>query len=87
VLEVAAMLAGILTGESPVGGTYPVTLVVISGDDAGDQIVGSPEVKVSVGKAKAESAPTGEASKSTGCKRKRTVGKPRNTAPSRESEG
>jgi len=39
---------------------------VISGDDAGDQIVESPEVKVSVGKAKAESAPTGEASKSTG---------------------
>jgi hypothetical protein len=60
---------------------------VISGDDAGDQIVESPEVKVSVGKAKAESAPTGEASKSTGCKRKRTVGKPRNLFPSRESEG
>jgi len=40
---------------------------VISGDDAGDQIVESPDVKVSVGKAKAESAPTREASKSTGC--------------------
>jgi hypothetical protein len=41
--------------------------IVISGDDAGDQIVESPDVKVSVGKAKAESAPTREASKSTGC--------------------
>ena len=81
------MLAGSLAGESPAGAAYPVTLVVISGDDAGDQIVESPEVKVSVGKAKAESAPTGEASKSTGCKRKRTVGTPRNLFPSRESEG
>jgi len=81
------MLAGSLAGESPAGAAYPVTLVVISGDDAGDQIVESPEVKVSVGKAKDESTPTGEASKSTGCKRKRTVVKPRSLFPSRESEG
>ena len=40
------MLAAILAGESPVGGTYPVATVVISGDGAGDQAVGSPEVKV-----------------------------------------
>jgi hypothetical protein len=57
-LEVAAKLAGIPTGESPGVELTPVTHVVISGDDAGDQIVESPEVKVSVGKAKAESAPT-----------------------------
>ena len=40
---------------------------MISGDEAGDQVVESPDVKVSVGKAKAESAPTWEARKSTGC--------------------
>jgi hypothetical protein len=31
---------------SPAGGTFPVATVVISGDGAGDQSVGSPEVKV-----------------------------------------
>ena len=55
----AAMLAAILTGESPVRGTCPVATVVISGGGAGDQSVGSPEVKVPVGKAKAESDPSG----------------------------
>ena len=43
------MLAAILAGESPASGTYPVATVVISGDGAGDQTVGSPEVKVTVG--------------------------------------
>jgi hypothetical protein len=45
----AAMLVDVLVGESPAGGTCPVTTVVISGDGASDQSVGSPEVKVSVG--------------------------------------
>ena len=37
----AAMLVGMLAGESPVRGTYPVATVVISGDGAGDQSVES----------------------------------------------
>ncbi len=60
------MLAAILAGESPVGGTYPVATVVISGDDAGDQIVGSPEVKVPVGWAKSLVRSVRGASKLTG---------------------
>jgi hypothetical protein len=55
----AAMLVGMLAGESPVRGTYPVAAVVISGDGAGDQSVESPEVKVLVGWGKPRSAPTG----------------------------
>jgi len=43
------MLIGVLAGESPVGGDCPVALVDISGGGAGDQSVGSPEVKVLVG--------------------------------------
>jgi len=39
----AAMLVGMLAGESPVRGTYPVATVVISGDGAGDQSAESPE--------------------------------------------
>jgi len=46
---VAAMLVGVLAGESPASGTCPVTAVVISGGGAGDQTVESPEVKVPVG--------------------------------------
>jgi len=53
------MLVGMLAGESPVGGTCPVATVVISGGGAGDQSVGSPEVKVHVGWVKTWSAPTG----------------------------
>jgi hypothetical protein len=56
---VAAMLVGVLAGERPVGGTCPVATVVISGGGAGDQSVGSPEVKVLVGWVKTWSAPTG----------------------------
>jgi hypothetical protein len=55
----AAKLVGVLAGESPARGTCPVALVVISGGGAGDQSVGSPEVKVLVGWVKAWSAPTG----------------------------
>src|SRR5664280_2290055 len=45
----AAMLADSLAGENPARGTCPVATVVISGDGAGDQSVGSLEVKVPVG--------------------------------------
>jgi len=55
----AAKLVGMLTGESPVSGAYPVATVVISGGGAGDQSVESPEVKVLVGWGKSRSAPTG----------------------------
>jgi len=55
----AAMLVGVLAGESPAGGTCPVAPVEISGGGAGDQSVGSPDVKVLVGWVKAWSAPTG----------------------------
>ena len=48
-----------LAGESPVSANYPVGTVVISGDGAGDQTVGSPEVKVLVGWVRIRSAPTG----------------------------
>ena len=41
----AAMLVGVLAGVSPAGANCPVGTVVISGDGAGDQTVGSPEVK------------------------------------------
>jgi len=59
------MLVGVLAGVSPAGGTCPVATVVISGGGASDQTVESPEVKASVGW-EAWSAPTREASKSTG---------------------
>ena len=45
----------------------PSCHVAISGGGASDQAVGSPEVKASVGWGKPWSAPTREASKSTGC--------------------
>ena len=38
-------LVDVLAGESPASVDYPVGTVVISGDGAGDQTVGSPEVK------------------------------------------
>jgi hypothetical protein len=53
------MLADVLAGGSPAGGTCSVTTVVISGGGEGDRSVGSPDVKVPVGWAKAGSDPTG----------------------------
>jgi len=38
-------------GASPARGTCPVSTVAISGDGTGDQFIGSPEVKVPVGRA------------------------------------
>jgi hypothetical protein len=43
------MLVGVLAGENPVSGTFPVATVVISGGGTGDQTVGSPEAKAPVG--------------------------------------
>jgi len=42
----AVKLVDDLAGESPASANYPVGTVVISGDGAGDQTVGSPEVNV-----------------------------------------
>ena len=52
-------LVAVLAGESPASANCPVATVVISGDGAGDQTVGSPEVKVLVGWMQVRSAPTG----------------------------
>jgi hypothetical protein len=48
-----------LAGESPASAGYPVGTVVISGDGAGDQTVGSPDVNVLDGWTQVWSAPTG----------------------------
>ena len=45
-------LVDVLAGESPAGANHPVGAVVISGDGAGDQTVGSPDVNVLVGRRK-----------------------------------
>ena len=47
---VSAVKLDDLAGESPASANYPVGTVVISGDGAGDQAVGSPEVNVLVGR-------------------------------------
>ena len=48
-----------LAGESPASASCPVGTVVISGDGAGDQTVGSPDVNVLDGWTQVWSAPTG----------------------------
>ena len=48
-----------LAGESPVSAGCPVGTVMISGDGAGDQTVGSPDVNVLVGRTQVWLAPTG----------------------------
>ena len=45
----AAKLVDGLAGESPASAGFPVGTVVISGNGAGDQTVGSPDVNVLVG--------------------------------------
>jgi hypothetical protein len=52
-------LVDVLAGESPASANYPVGAVVISGDGAGDQTVGSPEVNALDGWMRIWSAPTG----------------------------
>jgi hypothetical protein len=46
----AVKLVDGLAGESPASASFPVGAVVISGDGAGDQAIGSPEVNVLVGR-------------------------------------
>src|SRR5260370_2843239 len=60
VLRVSAVkLIDGLAGESPASASYPVGTVVISGDGAGDQAVGSPDVKALHCWSQVRSAPTG----------------------------
>ena len=74
------MLVGILSGESPVSGTCPVATVVISGGGAGDQSVGSPDVKVLVGWEGPVSSDR-RASKSAGCSESEPLLSLENQAP------
>ena len=62
----AVKLVDDLAGESPASADCPVGTVVISGDGAGDQTVGSPEVNVLVGWMRIWSAPTRRASEAAG---------------------
>ena len=55
----AVKLVDDLAGESPASANCPVGTVVISGDGAGDQTVGSPEVNALDGRMQVWSAPTG----------------------------
>ena len=55
----AVKLVDDLAGESPASANCPVGTVVISGDGAGDQAVGSPEVNALDGRTQVWSAPTG----------------------------
>src|SRR5271170_1584351 len=54
------MLAHVLAGERPAGGTCPVATVVIPGGEKGDRLAGSPEVKVLVGWAETKGLPPQE---------------------------
>jgi hypothetical protein len=84
---VAAMLVGVLAGVNPASGTCPVATVVISGGGAGDQSVGSPEVKVLVGWGRSRSAPTGgQANQPVVTKANRSQA-PKFGFPTSESEG
>ena len=59
-------LVDVLVGESPASANCPVGTVVISGDGAGDQTVGSPEVNALVGWVQIRPAPTGGLAKQQG---------------------
>jgi len=81
------MLVGVLAGVNPASGTCPVATVVISGGGAGDQSVGSPEVKVLVGWGRSQSAPTGgQANQSVATKANRSQA-PKFGFTTSESEG
>ena len=62
----AVKLVDDLAGASPASASFPVGTVVISGDGAGDQAVGSPEVNVLGGWMRFWSAPNRRASKAAG---------------------
>ena len=83
----AAKLVDGLAGESPASADYPVGTVVISGDGAGDQTVGSPDVNVLVGWTEVWSAPTGgQAKQQVVAKANRSQASKTHTSPESECE-
>ena len=82
----AVKLVDDLAGESPASASFPVGTVVISGDGAGDQTVGSPDVNVLDGWTQVWSAPTGgQAKQQVVAKANRSQASKTHTSP--ESEG
>jgi hypothetical protein len=83
----AVKLIDDLAGESPASADYPVGTVVISGDGAGDQTVGSPDVNVLVGRTQVWSAPTGgQAKQQVVAKANRSQASKTHTSPESECE-
>src|SRR5207244_3789596 len=83
----AVKLIDDLAGESPASADYPVGTVVISGDGAGDQTVGSPDVNVLVGWTQVWSAPTGgQAKQQVVAKANRSQASKMHTSPESECE-
>ena len=83
----AVKLVDDLAGESPASADYPVGTVVISGDGAGDQTVGSPDVNVLVGRTQVWSAPTGgQAKQQVVAKANRSQASKMHTSPESECE-
>ena len=76
-----------LAGESPASAGYPVGTVVISGDGAGDQTVGSPDVNVLDGWMQVWSAPTGgQAKQQVVAQANRSQASKTHTSPESECE-
>ena len=76
-----------LAGESPASASCPVGTVVISGDGAGDQTVGSPDVNVLVGWMQVWSAPTGgQAKQQVVAQANRSQASKTHTSPESECE-
>ena len=83
----AVKLVDVLAGVSPAGANCPVGTVVISGDGAGDQTVGSPEVKALDGWMQIWSAPTGgQAKQQVVAQANRSQASKTHTSPESECE-
>ena len=83
----AVKLVDALAGVSPAGANCPVGTVVISGDGAGDQTVGSPEVKALDGWMQIWSAPTGgQAKQQVVAQANRSQASKTHTSPESECE-
>jgi hypothetical protein len=83
----AVKLVDGLAGESPASAGYPVGTVVISGDGAGDQSVGSPDVNVLDGWTQVWSAPTGgQAKQQVVAQANRSQASKTHTSPESECE-
>ena len=76
-----------LAGESPASAGYPVGTVAISGDGAGDQTVGSPDVNVLDGWMQVRSALTGgQAKQQVVAQANRSQASKTHTSPESECE-